>query len=381
MHKLTAYSAAAATFLLASNDVQSQIIYENVDPDLITEDERIFLDVNADGVNDIWFDLFHSGFFGAQYTSAYAGNQNPYVQLATNGLLPGAQGIKNFAAGEIIDSADNWDTPPPFFGDLMGRLLFFDYYSCEDMLGYIPYGDFVDVSNGIMAFRIEEDGDYKYGWVRLSLPQGPACPLPLNDVFTIIIHDYAIQNTPNTPIAAAVLGCDTPENPTAEASSAAIKINWDASDGAELYKIQYREVGAITWQIKTASAPKTARIIKGLDCNTTYEYQIASICDGVVSAFTAIQTISTLDCKIGEMQVSESLLVFPNPATNVITVNTDEEIVLGNISVTDLQGNIILQSTANSNTFAIDISELASGTYIIIAQTLDGLQHAYFVKQ
>ena len=135
------------------------------------------------------------------------------------------------------------------------------------------------------------------------------------------------------------------------------------------------------WQVKNVDAPKTYKVLKGLPCNTEFEFKVAVLCDTNVSAFTAIQTITTLDCKIGEMPVSASLLVFPNPATSFITLITDEEIVLGNISVTDLQGNIILQSTANSNTFAIDISEIASGTYIILAQTLDGQQHAYFVKQ
>lgn len=381
MQKLTAYSSAAAAFIACANTAQGQIVYQNIDPDLVTEDERIYLDVNADGTFDIWFDLFSSGFFGAQYTSAYAGNQNPYVQLATNGLLPGAQGLKNFTEGEIIDSAANWETPAPFFGDLLGRLLFFDYYSCEDVLGYVQYGEFMDITDGLMAFRILDDGVYNYGWVRLSVPQTPPCPLPLHDALTIIVEDYAIQNTPNAPIAAGVVGCDTPENPGAEAAATAIKVSWDATDGATEYKIQYRPVGAISWETKTALAPKTARIIKGLDCNTTYEYKIASICDGMVSAFTSIQTITTLDCKIGDMKMSETLLVFPNPATNNITINWDEDIVADNISITDLQGKVALNSAVISNAISIDVSALAKGTYIVIAQTSSGTLRSFFVKQ
>ena len=302
------------------------------------------------------------------------------MQLATNGLLPGAQGLKNFAEGEIIDSVANWETPAPFFGDLLGRLLFFDYYSCEDMLVYFPYGEFVDVSNGILAFKIEDAGENYYGWVRLSVPQSPVCPLPLYDALTIVVHDYAIQNTPNAPIAAGVVGCDTPENPEAEAAATAIKVSWDAADGATEYKIQYRPVGALSWETKTALAPKTARIIKGLDCNTTYEYQIASICDGIVSAFTSIQTISTLDCKIGDMLLTESLLVFPNPATDVITINIDEDITADNISVTDVQGNVVLNKVVKSNSISIDVSGLANGTYIVIAQTSSGILRSIFVK-
>jgi len=117
-----------------------------------------------------------------------------------------------------------------------------------------------------------------------------------------------------------------------------------------------------------------------LDCNTTYEYQIASICDGIVSAFTSIQTISTLDCKIGDMLLTESLLVFPNPATDVITINIDEDITADNISVTDVQGNVVLNKVVKSNSISIDVSGLANGTYIVIAQTSSGILRSIFVK-
>ena len=81
------------------------------------------------------------------------------------------------------------------------------------------------------------------------------------------------------------------------------------------------------------------------------------------------------------MPLTASLLIYPNPATDVITINIDEDIVAYNISVTDLQGNKVLQRNLTTNSMAIDISELANGTYLIIAQTSEGLQHAYFVKQ
>jgi len=53
MHKLTAYSTSAAAFIALANAAQGQIVYQNIDPDLVTDDERIFLDVNADGEFDI----------------------------------------------------------------------------------------------------------------------------------------------------------------------------------------------------------------------------------------------------------------------------------------------------------------------------------------
>jgi hypothetical protein len=381
MHKLSAYSTSAITFIAVSQPAHAQIVYENIDPDLITEDERIFLDVNADGEFDLWFDLFNSGFFGAQYSSAYAGNQNPYLQLATNGLLPGAQGLKAFAAGETIDAADNWVTPAPFFGDLLGRFVFFDYYSCEDPLAYFPYGDFFDVMDGYLAFRIEEDGDYRYGWVRLSLPQAPPCPLPLGDALSIIVSDYAIQNSLNTPIAAGSVGCETPENPEAVATINAIKISWDEVAGAINYKIQYRTEGETDWENKTVPAPKTSRIIKGLDCNTTYEYKIAAICDGNISVFTTIQTVATHECKIDNAIVDQSLYVFPNPAADKIMVQTDDDIVINNITIFDLQGNVVVGMDENSDAFEINISTLPNGLYIVIAQTGSGNQQTFFMKQ
>ena len=42
MRKLTAYSTSAAAFIALANAAQGQIVYQNIDPDLVTDDERIF---------------------------------------------------------------------------------------------------------------------------------------------------------------------------------------------------------------------------------------------------------------------------------------------------------------------------------------------------
>ena len=381
MHKLTAYSSTAAVFIALSNVSQAQIVYENLDPDLVTEGPYLFIDADFDDMYDFNVRIHHNELSSDAWSTAVIGLTNPYFEIATAGLVFSEVPVKLFEDGEVIDTYANWAAPVYNAEFASHRLTAFmdwctpgNYFADSD-------GEFFDKLNGLMAFRIAVGDDYQYGWMRLSIPFTPACPIPYDDAFIIEIHDIALQTTLNTPIAAGVVGCDTPENPEAIASASSIKINWDDVPTADKYQIQYRQTGAATWQVKNVIAPKTYKVIKGLPCNTEFEYKVAVLCDSTVSAFTAIQTIATLDCKIGDIPVSESLLVFPNPATDVITININEDIAADNISVTDLQGNIVLQRNLPTNSIAIDISGLANGTYIIIAQTSEGLQHAYFVKQ
>jgi hypothetical protein len=381
MLKLSAYSLAAIGLLTKTTDLSGQVSYVDFDPDLVTEGPYLFIDADFDGMLDFNVRIHHNELSSDAWSTAVIGLTNPYFEIATAGLVFSEVPVKLFEDGEVIDTYANWAAPVYNAEFAYHRLTAFmdwctpgNYFADSD-------GEFFDKLNGLMAFRIAIGDDYQYGWMRLSIPFTPACPIPYDDAFIIEIHDIALQTTLNTPLAAGVVGCDTPENPEAIASASSIKINWDDVPTADKYQIQYRQTGAATWQVKNVIAPKTYKVIKGLPCNTEFEYKVAVLCDSTVSAFTPIQTIATLDCKIGDIPVSESLLVFPNPATDVITINIDEDIAADNISVTDLQGNIVLQRNLPTNSIAIDISGLANGTYIIIAQTSEGLQHAYFVKQ
>jgi hypothetical protein len=78
---------------------------------------------------------------------------------------------------------------------------------------------------------------------------------------------------------------------------------------------------------------------------------------------------------VNEEAISE-LTVSPNPAINVLKINTNEQVL--NATVYSINGAIV-KTTSDART--IDISELEAGMYILTVQTDKGTTQTRFVKQ
>ncbi len=86
------------------------------------------------------------------------------------------------------------------------------------------------------------------------------------------------------------------------------------------------------------------------------------------------------DIGINENQTNNMLTLYPNPASNTITV--DAESVLTSIVIYDLQGKVIIKSNPlHGNKVSINITSLQSGIYLIKAKTATGVLSRKFVKK
>ena len=55
-NKLTAYSLMASSFLFAKNDLMAEIVYTDIVPDIVLEnDDDLDLDIDLNGINDFRF--------------------------------------------------------------------------------------------------------------------------------------------------------------------------------------------------------------------------------------------------------------------------------------------------------------------------------------
>ncbi len=79
-------------------------------------------------------------------------------------------------------------------------------------------------------------------------------------------------------------------NTTAVTSSSAT-FNWTAVSGASSYNIRYRITGTTTWS--TGSSATASYNASGLTANSTYEWQVQTVCSGGSSVFTASTTFTT----------------------------------------------------------------------------------------
>lgn len=70
-------------------------------------------------------------------------------------------------------------------------------------------------------------------------------------------------------------------------------LNWSGASGATAYNVRHRATGAATWTT-ASNVSGTSRSISGLTTNTTYEFQVQSVCGGsTTSAYSGSATFTT----------------------------------------------------------------------------------------
>ena len=74
---------------------------------------------------------------------------------------------------------------------------------------------------------------------------------------------------------------------------------------------------------------------------------------------------------ISEISNNNTINVFPNPATNFVTISSKESI--SNVNIYDFQGRIVQEYDFNGTTdIKLNISDLSNGIYSIVANTTNG---------
>ena len=81
---------------------------------------------------------------------------------------------------------------------------------------------------------------------------------------------------------------------------------------------------------------------------------------------------------INENSLPNKIKVFPNPATDNIIIESPQQAV---IEISNIEGQIINRLKIKDNKTDIDISDFASGVYIIRAQTDSGIKTEKFIKE
>jgi hypothetical protein len=74
-------------------------------------------------------------------------------------------------------------------------------------------------------------------------------------------------------------------------------------------------------------------------------------------------TTGTYVCETGIEAVKSTVSIYPNPASNNITVET--EAFGSTITITDLLGRTVMTATATATKITLNISSLTAGTYVV----------------
>lgn len=275
--RLKHYSIQASA-LAGVTAAQAQVMHTNVQPDtLITGIGNAYdLDLNNDGTIDFIIDIgqesssgsftFTSGFFA--YSNATTGVRiSPTGNNAVMGWWPTAMN-----AGQIIQSMSyGWITysnrPVAQQIQYFQSYSFVSYYGGSytgSISGTWSNGNFIEAEGKYMGLRLELNGNYHFGWVRLDVPS----------IDTFLVKEYAVNLDANEFMMAGDTGLIDQAMPALEVAAndlgsagdgSDITVEFDAAENEEtvmFYRlIAVKDANASSFNLAAAQAVGSGRYL------------------------------------------------------------------------------------------------------------------------
>ena len=162
-----------------------------------------------------------------------------------------------------------------------------------------------------------------------------------------------------------------PENLTATAkSTSSIELTWDAAENAMSYFVYRNEV-------EIANITGTTYVDENLAYNTEYCYTVTSMGANSESDPSEEACAITLGESLAEN--TSYLNIFPNPATDNLSIEANEEIT--EVNIYNIIGVSVYNEQCTNNNLNVNISEFNSGVYFIKVKTGNGETVKRFIKQ
>lgn len=332
------YLLTSIFYLLKAN---AQIVYTNVNPDA-TSSGGYNLDLNNDGITD--FIITHT-------TSTISGSPNCSGTKTNNFIKVSPTGNNQCATNKLVantiinSSLLTWNSSA-------NQVIASSIWHC----GFHPNGWSWTASYpghwsnsviGYMALKITVNGNTYYGWLGMNTF--------LASTFTI--KDYAYNSIPNQPILAGEISCTTPTVNLTQSGP----LSFCAGDSVTLtangtgYQYQWKKNNVnIAGATNKTYAAKTAGV---------YKCKVTNSCGSKTSG-TRTVTVPCRESTSTFVEALEYLSVYPNPATNSVTIKfpSDEP---GEIQVVNLFGQIVFSEKINTEQAQIDVSKFSEGMYIV----------------
>jgi uncharacterized protein YjdB len=129
------------------------------------------------------------------------------------------------------------------------------------------------------------------------------------------------------------------------------EITWSVTEGADLATI---DISGLV----TAKSNGTIRV-----------RATANDASGVYGETTVIIDMKSVNISEEEQN---RVTVYPNPASGIVTVNTQSNIVIDKLNIVGVDGRLVKSINANGTAVSFDVSELNRGIYIIRLVTTEG---------
>lgn len=144
-------------------------------------------------------------------------------------------------------------------------------------------------------------------------------------------------------------------------------LTWDAITSVKYYTLEYKKEKENVWLSVTANTPNF--ILGNLDAETTYACRVKSDCDNATFSKEGVFTTKSKVNKNG--YDAQAVRSYPNPVSDAITLSIDGDTFAGaKVSILDASGQVKFETTYTAATPSVklDMSDMASGMYLIVIQ-------------
>ncbi len=195
-----------------------------------------------------------------------------------------------------------------------------------------------------------------------TLNQGLTIPVwkgdyeqPINSGFPILKWQYSDIET-----------CGAPENLTSIVNGTSITLIWTGEDNVDYYIVEYGLAGE---QAQTETTTRNT-ISFIYEQPGSYYWRVKSVCPFGESNFVNGENVEIVG--IEEFAGIQQIGIYPNPASESVTIQSEGQNDLEQINVFDVNGRMVMSESATGQIHRLDISNLQQGIYFVKVQTSDG---------
>lgn len=198
-----------------------------------------------------------------------------------------------------------------------------------------------------------------------------------NDNTVVNLPPAAIDNIRIT--SDGIEGCLPPTNlAVSNVSSSSALVTWTAGGSESSWQVDYKLLSSVNWT--TATAHTTSFTMTGLQSDSQYQIRVKAICTSGESLFTELVFYTTVG--ITEHDLSQYVTLYPNPTQSIIDIKLDRNYPgETECHIYDMYGKLMRVLPIEEDITSIDVTNFASGVYIIRLTTEQGQVSKRFVKQ
>ncbi len=260
------YSSMATTLLAIAPKADAQVVYTDLDPDVVLDHSQLNIDLDDDGVVDL--KLKHSGFAFPSYP--YFGTSTNASVKVPNGAVLGVHPLGPLVYASVLsigapispDATNFYDAPNP-------EDIVLARHINSQTWGERTYGDWFG-ANGYLGFRFTAgDNELHYGWVQLAVDSA---------VDSVIVLAYGYERLANVGINAGDMDIST-GIAIGQANSFTMEISPDPANDRAL--IHFPNSGSGKMELCVLDAMGQMLLTEKMGNTDTFSMNVADLAPGV----------------------------------------------------------------------------------------------------